>query len=151
MDFDPQYFVSEQYLHDDILKEAERSIINTVPEAWKAHGGKVQPFVISWPQEPVVSDDGVLITDHIVCEIPEDKTERMKAVLNIIKRTKPYALLMGERLGNEVVLIFETKNGTRSWRYPIKKHGRTPVLGKPSTRDDVDCIGILWRAKKAKA
>jgi hypothetical protein len=150
MSFDPQYYISEQYLHDDILKDAEAGL-NAVQEAWKVHG-RVTPFVISWVQEPVVTDDGLTtITDHVVCDMPEDKSLWTEFMVSIVQKTKPYALLMGEQRGDEVVIIFETKNGTRSWRYPIKKHGRAEVLGEPSTKDNIDCIGLLWRAKKALA
>lgn len=144
------YYASERFIHDDMLAEAEAGLKAAMHQSWKTKG-MIDPFIISWVQKNIEADDGSIITNHVVSNMPEDKARWTHHLLLVIKRTKPYALMLCEQKEDEVVAIFESRHGTRSWRYPINKHGITRVLGEPATRDDTDCIGLLWRAKKSKA
>ena len=102
--------------------------------------------MISWPQEPIPADDGTIITDFVLLELPGDKELRKKEVKHLIERTQPCALLLCDQFPDKVVAIFESPLGTKSWTYPIKDYGGTKVLGDRSTRENTDSIGILWKA-----
>ena len=102
--------------------------------------------MVSWPEEPVPTDDGYVITDVVLLELPDDPELRKKEVRTLVERTKPCALLKVEQLEDQVLAILETPLGTKSWTYPIKNHGGTKVLGDRSSRENTDSIGILWRA-----
>lgn len=147
---DLAYYASERFIHDDMLEEAAAGLKSAIHESWKLKG-KVDPFIISWVQKNIEADDGSVITNHVVSDMPENKAMWTHHLILVIKRTKPYALMLCEQREDEVVAVFESQHGTRSWRYPINKHGLTRVLGEPTTRDDTDSIGLLWRAKKARA
>jgi hypothetical protein len=43
-------------------------------------------------------------------------------------------------------MIFESEYGTRTWRFPIKRHGDVCILGQPSYRDNSESIGVRWKA-----
>lgn len=140
-----------QLVHDDIMNEAETSLKNVIHKAWRAKRGSLEPFIIAWPQDPLLTDDGWnIVTNHIVSDLPKDRSRWPEQMALVIERTKPIALLMGEQRETEVVVIFETRLGTRSWRYPIKQHGRSSVLSEPVVRNNVDSIGVLWRRAKAQ-
>lgn len=147
---DIAYYASERFIHDDMLAEAEAGLKDAIHQSWKVKG-RIDPFIISWVQQNIPADDGSIITNHVVADMSEDRSGWTNRMVHIIKKTKPYALMLCEQRETEVVAIFESRHGTRSWRYPIKMHGRTAVLGEPSTRDDIDSIGLLWRATKAIA
>ncbi len=149
---DLEYYASERFIHDGLLIPAEEAIKNTVKAAWK-RDGRITPFILCFPQEPVPSDDGkFMIQDCAFLDLPEDRRDVWTDLLvQVIQKGKPYALLKCEQVAEEILAIFESQHGTRSWRWPIKMHGRTAVLGDVSSRDDVDSIGVLWSSKKANA
>jgi hypothetical protein len=144
------YAPPEIATHERMLREAAAGIKDMLHKSWKEQG-RVQPFVISWIQEPIICDDGTTVTNHFWGPMPEDRSKWTTRLATVIEKTKPFALMLCEQRRDEVVVIFESREGTRSWRYPIKMHGHNPVLGDPTTRDDVDSLGVLWRAKKARA
>jgi hypothetical protein len=144
-----EYYTSERFIHDDLAKKAAVAL-STLQDTWN-EDGKIDPFAISWVQETVHSDAGRPIDRFVLVDLPQDRAQWSGALVATVQKTKPYALLVCEQKEDEVVAIFESQHGSRSWRYPIKSHGRVKLLGDPSTRDDVDSIGILWRAKKAQA
>lgn len=135
--------------HESLLIEAQDGLSGIV-EAWRADQ-KLDPFLISWPSRPVKLDDGTWATHFVLTELPPDKTRWRKLFELSLKRTSPMALMFAEQREDEVVVIFESFKGTRSWRYPIKDHGGTKVLGGVKTRDDVDCLGLLWRKDAPEA
>lgn len=144
------YIASERFIHDDILKVLERSLTRTLRESW-AENGRIEPFILSWPSEHIRCDDGTTVTHVFHADLPEDSSTWSRWLQATVEKTKPYALLLGEQKGDEIMVTFESPHGSRSWRYPIRRHGDVRVIGQPSTRDDVDAIGILWKAGRAKA
>ena len=101
-------------------------------------------MLFSWPQEPITGDDGKDIDDLIILAIPDGIPLR-KALLDMTKRTFPYALLLVETQEKELVVILESHHGTRSWRYPMQRRGDVIRLGEKTVGDNKDSIGILWR------
>lgn len=144
-----EYIASERFIHDELVRRAEAGLPNIV-QAWKLNG-KIQPFMISWPAEHIMADDGRIITDVVLCDLPTNKSEWRKEIAGLIERTVPYALLLCEQRDEEIVMIFESQHGTKSWRWPIKKHGQARVLGDRTCQVDTESIGILWRAKTAES
>lgn len=147
--FDHEYFTSEKFIHDGLIKEAERGL-STILTTWKKDG-KVTPFMISWPADSVEAQDGTLVTGPICYDLPLGAQERQALIEEIVSTTKPYGLLLCEQKPEEVRVLFETMHGAKSWHYPIKKSGVDRVLGKVSTTTDVHHIGILWKLKRAFA
>lgn len=143
-----EYISSERFIHDDIIEQVESALLNTIYESWRDRG-HIDPFLFSWPQEHIRCDDGTTVTHFFNADLPEDRSTWNAWFKAAVEKTKPYALLLGEQQEDEVVVIFESHHGSRSWRFKIERHGADNVLGEPSTRDDVDSIGILWRAEKA--
>ncbi len=132
----------ERFIHDELLRRAETGLPG-IRDAWKRFG-KLDPFLISWPSEHVKCDDGTVVTDFFTLDLPSDRGRWSSLIVQTIEKTKPYALLLAEETKSHVSVIFESVHGTRSWRFPIKKHGDARVLGSPTSRDDVDRIGVLW-------
>lgn len=137
-----EYYTSERFIHDDLVKEVE-SALETIPEGWRQKGS-IDSFILSWPSEPVPDDDGVPITGSILCALPEGKSERMKEISGLVQKTNPFGLLLCEQIEGEVRLIFETSHGSKSWHFPIEKHGPDRVLGRMTERTDEVRLGILF-------
>lgn len=110
----------------------------------------IHPFMLSWPAEEVHTDNGQPIEDTVAMQLPLDKAEWAAAMKSIVTRTKPYALLLCEQREHEVVVIFESQHGTKSWHFPILKLGNR-FLGYRTEKEDTESIGILWRSTKALA
>lgn len=139
-----EYFTSERFIHDDLLAQAEDGI-PSLYESWKAHR-KIEPFAITWPEGPVRGDDGSVIEGHVVVHFESETPEQRKAeLLQAVKRTRAYAFLLAEQSEDEVLLIFESRHGTKSWSLAIKRHGPDRVLGDPVREVDKHYVGLLWR------
>lgn len=76
--------------------------------------------------------------------LPEDETERRKAIVDAANACGAYALLVIEQHSNHVRAIFESAHGTRAWKIPIIKHGNVQALGQTEFRDNAESLGILW-------
>lgn len=139
------YFASERFIHDNLLQEAEVGL-GAVKESVEL-SGSVNPFVLSWLSEPVKDADGNTIEHIMLFDMPSDKKWWGKEFIRIVKKTDPYALLLVEQEKDEVVALFESRHGSKSWRYQIvpskSKSGKT--VKKPAVRTDHECIGLLWR------
>lgn len=144
------YIVTERFIHDDLLQELEDTLATTLLDGWKANG-RVEPFLLSWPTEHVTCDDGTTVTHVFYANLPEETETWPQWLEAAVKKTKPYALMLGEQREDEVIVTFESPHGSRCWRFPIERHGDVQILGRPSTRDDVDSIGILWKANRGQA
>lgn len=143
-----EYIASERFIHDDLVSTLEEKLTETLYLSWREKG-TIDPFLLSWPQEHIKCDDGVTVTHVFHADLPEDRSTWSSWIKAAVEKTKPYALLLGERRDKEIVVIFESPHGSRSWRYDIERHGDVDVLGEPSTQNDVDSIGVLWRARQA--
>lgn len=132
----------ERVLHDALILLVEKNL-TSLEASWRTQK-KIQPFMLSWPQEPISDDEGEIIDNVVLMELPADKQERKKEVTELVFRTKPCALLLCEQLGDKVLVIFESPLGTKSWTYPLRKHGDVTVLGSKSSRENTESIGLLW-------
>lgn len=135
----------EVFIHRDLEAKAE-AIVRTVRETWKKQR-KVDPYAVTWPSEHLKADDGATITHAVLCPIPAgfDTARRMKALQQLVERTKAYGLLVVEQKENSIRILFETQHGARSWCIPLDWHGDVQVPGQTETRNDGECVGLLWR------
>jgi len=138
----------ERPIHNELLRRAEAGL-DTVTDSWRKFG-KVLPFMLSWPAEDISDDKGVPITDVVAVLMPDSHTEWSQHMRKLVLRTKPYALLLCEQREREVVVIFESQHGTKSWHFPIITTGNS-FLGNRTAKTDVESIGILWRAGSRNA
>lgn len=141
-----EYIASEKFIHDDLLKNVEGGL-PSITTSWRSFG-RIAPFMLSWPEDDVVGDDGSVL-NVVLCELPEEPAKRASEIVGFITRTQPYALMICEQLENEVCIIFESRHGTKSWVYPIEKHGPDRVLGQARVEVDKKSLGILWRPQVA--
>lgn len=139
---DRQYYTSERFIWDN-LKDKVPAGIDNIYVAWKKDG-RVDPFIISWPAEPILGDDGLVITHECYLDLPKNHSSWSDTIRNFVKKTKAYALLLAEQREREVLLILESHHGTRSWSIPIIVSGDIRTLGTVVTKDDTHKIGILW-------
>ena len=149
LDLDADYIISERYIHDNLRAQAT-SMLPAIAESWREKQA-VDPFLVSWLEKPLTADDGQVITHFVLVELGTDRQVWHAKFVELLERTHPYALLLVEQTDKEVIATFESRHGSRSWRYPINDHGGTRVLGAPMVRDDVDSIGILWQKAEARA
>ncbi len=118
-------------------------------DTWRDQG-RIDPFMIAWPAEDLLDDNGQLVTDNVVMPLEGNRAEWPLQMHRLVQRTKPYGLLLVEQRDKEVVIIFESMHGSVSWHYPIIKTGNR-FLGQLKKKEDTESIGILWRAKRAQA
>jgi hypothetical protein len=105
--------------------------------------------LLLWPQDAVRTSTGDAFSGVLFTELPEELVARKEAIKAAANDCAAYALLLTEQLDEAVRLIFETVNGTRTWRFPIQRRGDTQVLGRPAFEDNVESIGLRWSATQA--
>lgn len=149
MAVDIDHLASERFIHDDLLKQAEHGI-KSLYKSWKKDK-HIAPFLLTWPAEAVSAYDGRIVNDICRLELPENRNVWQKLLREAVTITKAYAILLCEQKDTEVTVLLESPHGTRSWRVPIETRGVVKALGKPSYKDNVDSVGLLWRPLQAKA
>ncbi len=139
---DREYYKSERFIWDNLRVSAAGGIPG-IYKSWKLRG-KIEPFIMSWPAEPVLDDNGLPIEGTCLLDLPADQGLCSTTLLAFMKKTKAYALLLTEQRADEVRVILESHHGSRSWCIPILVSGDIRTLGQPVVRDDTHRIGILW-------
>jgi hypothetical protein len=137
-----EYYRSERFIWDRLREEAARGIPG-IYKTWKI-ARKVEPFIIGWPAEAILDDNGVPTEDTCLLSLPEDQDLWSTTLLTFAQKTKAYALLLAEQLKDEVRVVLESHHGTRSWSIPILVSGDIRTLGTAVVKDDTHRIGILW-------
>jgi hypothetical protein len=142
------YFTSERFIHDDLLREAADGI-PSIYQSWREHG-RITPFAIAWPEKSLRGDDGSVIERHVLIPL-EEEPDIQRALKKAVLRVHPYALLLTEQREDEVRVVFETKHGSKSWTFPIKQHGPDRVLGEVVEETDKHAVGLLWKAPSPRS
>ena len=106
----------------------------------------ILPTLLIWPADSVKSLDGNLFTGVIFTELSTDNVVRRQEIKDSILRTAAFAALATEQLPDAVRMIFESGHGTRTWRLPIRNHGNVQVLERTPPRDNIESLGVLWKA-----
>lgn len=144
---DPEYIRSERFIHDELQRRCE-NVVRLVPDTWRTDR-RIYPTLLLWPQDSVQTSTGGEFSGVLFTELPDEPVARKEAVKAAASNCSAYALLLTEQLDDAVRLIFETVNGTRTWRFPIQRRGDTQVLGRPVFEDNVESIGLRWSATQA--
>lgn len=104
---------------------------------------KLPPLVLSWPAETIKDDSGRTINDMVALQVPAD-VPLMRALTDMMTRTKAYALLICTATEDELRVVLESHHGVRCWTTPIERHGDVRVLGKTRVQDGQGGYGLLW-------
>jgi hypothetical protein len=129
--------------HVVLLKTAV-SLIPTVFDLWREHKS-IEPTLLLWPAHEVTTIEGKTAT-LVTVDLPKDTGQRRAKIVEAAHACDAYGLLLTEQLEDAVRMILESGQGTRTWRFPIKKHGDVSILGQPSYRDNTESIGVRWKA-----
>lgn len=146
---DLEYYKSERFIWDRLKNDAARGL-DSIYKTWK-RVGRVDPFIISWPAETILDDNGLPTTDPCLRDLPQDESLWPAVIVTFAQKTKSYAMLLAEQLEKqrEVRVVLESHHGTRSWTLPILVSGDIRALGDPVMQDNVHKIGILWTRSAA--
>lgn len=142
---DGAYITSERFIHDDLVVEAAMGLCSLY-ETW-ATQSRIDPFILVWPSEPI-EYHGHKTAAAVPFDLPERREQWSSEVRTLAQKYRAYGLLLVEQLSTEVLVIFESSHGTKSWRLPIKDHGDVKTLGGPTELTDTDSIGILWASQQ---
>jgi len=137
-----EYITSERFIWDDLLRRGE-AVAERAKKMWNRRQS-LPTSLLSWPSEEIKDDQGNPIDRVVSLAVPEHIPLR-KALVDMLERTLPYALLLAEVRDKELVVILESHHGTRSWRYPIEWRGDVHRLGEGIRKDNTDSLGVLWR------
>jgi hypothetical protein len=127
----------EEQFHDAMCDVAESGL--TLIQRWWREHGVVPPFLALWSEEEFRR----AVDPDFTIELPEDPEVQKKLIWKAAKTVNAHAALVVRQLENEVRAVFETREGTKSWHYPIRDHGPDRVLGDPTVRVDEHHIGVL--------
>lgn len=145
-----EYITSERFIHDQLVKQADSSV-RTLYKSW-AKSKRIDPFLVTWPAETVMSKEGVPIEGACVLELkPFPPEERRKRIMEALRLTSAYALLLVEQHENEVRAILESKHGAHSWHLALKKRGGDVTLGNVTSQQNQSYVGLLWSPAAARA
>ena len=136
--------------HAALLKVAE-DIADMAQEQWR-HDQRLEPIALTWPAEPVPTEEGKFIFGGVICQlrnIPREDWNR--ALQKMVEKTKAFGLLLVERQDDQIRVLFETHEGARAWLTPLHRHGDLFALGETIIHDDVECVGVLWQARRGVA
>lgn len=145
---DVGYFKTELFIHDALLRCAE-AMAEELRKEWGAKR-KVETLAVSWPSEHITADDGVKVTHAVLMPLPATFTESetMAALKRLVEKTKAYGLALVEQKDEQLRVLFETHHGARAWLIPLERHGDIKVPGKTVVRDNTECLGLLWQARR---
>lgn len=143
---DREYYTSERFIWDHLKMKAANGLPG-IYATWKSQG-RIEPFIVAWPSEPILDDSGIPIQDTCVMDLPEDMSMKPSTIVEFARKTKAYALLLTEQVGEEVRVILESHHGTQSWIIPILTSADVRVLGNPRAQSDTHRIGVLWAPRK---
>lgn len=140
-----EYYRSERFIWDNLKVQAAAGIVSLY-KAWRTEG-KIRPFLISWPSETILDDNGIPLQGTCLLDLPDKQEQWSETIRKFAVKTKAYALLLTEQHSSEVRIILESHHGTRSWSIPILVSGDVRTLGTASSKDNTHKIGILWRTR----
>lgn len=139
-----EYIQSGRFIHDELVRRCA-GLPDRVRQLFRKDR-HIHPTLLIWPADTVRDLSGGQFSGVIFSELSSDPVARQKEIKDSILRTAAWAALVTEQLPDAVRLIFESGQGTRTWRLPIKNHGDVQVLGPAEHRDNVESLGVLWKA-----
>lgn len=139
----PGYYSSERFIQDELVRRAEEGIA-TLYDTWKRHRA-IAPFVILWPATTIRDVRGIELEGPCLRELDQDRTQWRRQMVEAIKVTNAYALVLVQQRDDQVLVILESQHGAVSWVLPINRSGDVQVLGRAKKIEDGEHIGLLWR------
>ena len=141
---DQEYIQSGRFIHDELLRRCTRAV-EKLYDVWRTDR-RIYPSLLLWPNHSVQATNGERFSGVVFAELPEDVAARKEEVRSAVARCDAFGVLVTEQLDDCVRVIFESSNGTRTWRLQIKDHGDTQILGRPTVSDNAESVGVLWKA-----
>lgn len=139
---------TDQDFHEELLKVAE-NMVQVFDHVWVAK--KPQAAAFFWPAEAAVGTDGAHINKGIWVKLEDiPQSEWSDALRQSVRLAPPRAVMLIEPRAKDVLIVFETSFGSRSWTLPIEIHGDVRVLGPPAVVDDRDSVGLLWSPQRMR-
>jgi hypothetical protein len=133
-------------LHEAIAKKAALGL-NQIYATWRKNK-KMNAFVVAWPLDTLSFKNTWPTNNEVVLDLPDNQKTWGPIIQRVIETTGPFAVLLAQQKEDEILLVLESAHGSSSWHIPIHKHAHEHVLGQPSTKTDVDAVGLLWKAGK---
>lgn len=118
--------------------------MSTLHSSWREGGGRIDPFMLLWPIDPVKSKDGTKINEPVLRELPEDRGTWGKLMEGDVERLDAGAICLVHGTDGGVEVLLETAHGTRRWKYPKVRRGDADFLGTPTHDDNSAHLGVLW-------
>ena len=139
----PRFDEVEKLVLESVLRQVRRMLPEL--EKWFAAEQRIPDFLITWPSQPVVGDDGSIIDNLCLMPFLETASEEVKkkAIKNAALKTKAYAVLVCRSLKEKMWLVFETEHGTHSWDIPIVRSGDVRLLSKAVEHEGRDKLNVL--------
>jgi hypothetical protein len=139
------HLVSEQLIHDRLLSQGEQAVARTY-ELWRTRGKIDKRILIAFPSQGVLTDDGKIITHHVVMEL-DPKEDLSLALRKLTERTSAYGLLLVDPQPRAIKIYLETVFGVRCWTIPIINSGGAKLLGTATSSDNTENLGMLWMSR----
>lgn len=140
----------EGVTHTELL-EVAKGLADIALEQWR-HDQKLEPMALTWPAEPVLSEEGRLVYGGVICQLAKVPKENWtKALQVMVEKTKAFGLVLIEKQDQQIRVLFETHEGARAWLTPLRRHGDLLTPGETAIHDDKECIGILWQPNRGSA
>lgn len=139
----PGYYTSERFIQDALVQRAEEGIA-TLYDTWK-RDKRIAPFTILWPATTVKDVQGVELEGPCLRELDEDRTQWRRQMVEAIKLTNAYAMVLVQQRDDRVLVILESQHGSVNWVLPVYRSGDVFVLGQAKRSEGGEHIGLLWR------
>lgn len=145
------YYTSERFIWDSLIHTVEKVGISTLYDSWRRRK-KIEPFIITWPAS-IISvekrDNTIKIAGPCIRDLTGEKSEWRRQMVEAIKLTNAYAIVLVQQRADAVFLILESHHGVKNWLLPIVRSGDTNALGPVRSPDgDQEPIGLLWSSAK---
>ena len=128
--------------HKQLCAFVEASM-RSIHETWRRNKS-VDPFLVTWPSDPIPDSKGTLISAPCILPLTEDRSKWGRLRLAVVDKTNAYALLQVEQRESDVRAILETTEGTRCWVHPIARSGDIVRLGTARVSDNTERLNMLW-------
>jgi uncharacterized protein YfaQ (DUF2300 family) len=119
--------------------------VRAVYASWREHR-EVHPTLLIWPGDSLRAVGDPEFTGVVFMALSEDAADRPAQMVAAAAKCKVYALLLTERKGDVIRMLFESEHGTRTWTIPIQTRGDIQLLGRASIKDNAESVGIKWNA-----
>jgi len=143
-----RYVQDEGHLWDRILDQAQ-AIVDTEKKRRMAEEPAVT-LAFFWPadNELIAAGEFLDVVPEVVPDYDEERT--IQLLKDRVVELEAYALLLLMPSGNAVNITVESHHGSRWWSLRKERHGDIDVV-VVTPKDNQNCIGILWKPKKAQA